>query len=983
MIQRTGDIHNEAELLGMVSSIRDIKTYDTARTVFVQLYLSRFTREEAQKVIDFVRKELPKAKVAGMTIFGNPDVHLNTGKFIRFNTSIFDSSDVSVFEYDCTGTEAAEAAAKVKERIAAIEDARGVLLFASSFTFHISHFMEEVTRGLEDIPFFGALADMNTEDGEAFLPCVFGSRTVSVGVVAVVFSGRTLEFYTESLFNWNPIGKPLKVEAGEPGTIGDTLLTRIDGLPAIQIYKKYLNVDPDSHFTMNICEFPIAVERNGCIMARVPCGFTENGELNLMGDIKDGEEIRFTYGKTDDILLKTRQESERMAAFQPEAIFLFVCANRVLFMRKRAAEEISYYSTIVPGTSYCHGGSELLRFQGKGGVLNSHIVTVGLREQERRKSDSPNRSTGISFDMLNSAKESGMSQEASVAPNDSGKIIPLADRLITFLEATTDDLKKAEQAAKAANEAKSNFLSSMSHEIRTPINAVLGLDEMILRESNENAIKGYARDIQSSGRSLLAIINDILDFSKIEAGKLEIINADYDLRSVISDVTNMTAIRTRQKGLGFIVDVDVNMPHLLHGDETRIKQCVVNILTNAAKYTHEGSVTFKVGYEKKDDSHILLSFSVSDTGIGIKEEDLPKLFKPFERVEEKRNRNIEGTGLGMSIVTGLLSQMGSKLDVKSVYGEGSTFSFAVEQKVRAWERIGTYEEAQEALSKEATSYSESFQAPDARILIIDDIPMNLTVMQGLLKKTRIQMDTALSAEEGLELARRNTYHILFVDHLMPKMDGLEFLAAVRSDQTSLNRDTPAIALTANAVSGAKEMYLAAGFNGYLSKPVDPKKLEHTARGILPKKLVILPGDNGFVRNVKSGWDGVERRVSTGVANKLFVELFDLDIDAAMKNCGSKDVFLQAAKSFYEWIDEKSCQIEQYAADKDWKNYKIQVHALKSSARLIGAMELSEMARLLEELSSREVERDVLDGTPLLLERYRSYKTRLSALSNVK
>ena len=325
---------------------------------------------------------------------------------------------------------------------------------------------------------------------------------------------------------------------------------------------------------------------------------------------------------------------------------------------------------------------------------------------------------------------------------------------------------------------------------------------------------------------------------------MEIINADYDLRQTITDLTNMLETRAKNKGLDFIVNVDVNMPHLLYGDETRIKQCALNILTNAVKYTREGSVTLTISGEKCDERHINLKISVRDTGIGIKEEDLPKLFKPFERIEEKRNRSIEGTGLGMSIVNGLLSQMGTRLEVKSTYGKGSDFSFTMKQEVRSWEKIGTREEARAALQKEAHGYTESFQAPDAHILVVDDTPINLTVFCGLLKQTMIQIDTATSAEEGLKKASEREYNIIFIDHLMPKMDGLEMLKLLRTTEGK-NKSTICVALTANAFSNAREFYMTAGFENYISKPIDPSKLEEMICFYLPEDLLLQKGDEGY------------------------------------------------------------------------------------------------------------------------------------------
>lgn len=547
-----------------------------------------------------------------------------------------------------------------------------------------------------------------------------------------------------------------------------------------------------------------------------------------------------------------------------------------------------------------------------------------------------------------------------------------------------DELKEQKQIADKANHAKGDFLSNMSHEIRTPINAVLGLDEMILREADDEAILGYAHDIQSSGKSLLSLINDILDFSKIEAGKMEIVSAEYELAVMVGDLVNMTASRAEAKNLLFSVQVDPDTPHLLFGDDTRIKQCVLNLLTNAVKYTPSGSVWLSVRGEKKDETHVLLTVSVRDTGIGIKEEDLKKLFSPFERIEEKRNRSIEGTGLGMSIVKNLLAAMGTQLDVRSEYGKGSEFSFSVVQEVRSWERIGDWEKSK-ALATSASGYREPFQAPEARILVVDDTPMNITVFKGLLKQTRIQIDTASDGEAGLAASRSQPYNVIFIDHLMPRMDGLQMLAALRTDDTNVNKDTPCVALTANAIGGAKDMYLAAGFSDYLSKPINSRLLEALLAGFIPKDLQLHKGDAGFVEREirrKAPESGSPAAPVSG-AGDILQELFRLNGEHAARNCGGEEIFRDAVRNFYDAIEEKADLIRTLSESGDWKNYTVQVHALKSSARLIGASALSEMARYLEECGNKmqqgdeSARGDIEALTPGLLADYLSYRERLA------
>jgi len=416
----------------------------------------------------------------------------------------------------------------------------------------------------------------------------------------------------------------------------------------------------------------------------------------------------------------------------------------------------------------------------------------------------------------------------------------IARTSIELLVSKNDALIAAIADAQAANTSKSVFLSNMSHEIRTPINAILGMDEMILRESQEVSTKEYALDIQTSGKTLLGLVNDILDVSKIEAGKLELIVVEYDLSTMIGDLSNLIATRAADKGLSFMIEANPDIPRTLVGDEVRVKQIILNLLTNAVKYTETGSVKLKFDYRKEDDRRLSLLVSVSDTGQGIKPEDIEKLFTPFERINEANNRNIEGTGLGMNITKSLLAMMDSELSIDSEWQKGSTFSFEVIQEVKNWNnKIG---EINSSSSRSRLGllpkYKVRFTAPDAKILIVDDVKMNLKVIQSLIKKTQIQVDTATSGEECLELTKQNKYDILFIDHMMPHMDGMETFEKIVADDSNINKNSPAVALTANAISGSREFYINSGFTEYLSKPVDPIKLEKLLEDMLPKELII-------------------------------------------------------------------------------------------------------------------------------------------------
>lgn len=397
-------------------------------------------------------------------------------------------------------------------------------------------------------------------------------------------------------------------------------------------------------------------------------------------------------------------------------------------------------------------------------------------------------------------------------------------------------IEERAQEAEAASKAKSAFLANMSHEIRTPINAVLGLDTMIIRETKESEIQSYAIDIENAGQILLALINDILDLSKIESGKMEIIPYEYELSSLVHDVINMITMKAQTKDLEVKLEMNHQLPSVLYGDDVRIRQVLVNLMNNAVKYTEKGSVTLKIdGAVENED--IVLSFAIEDTGIGIKEEDMHKLFADFERIEEKRNRNIEGTGLGMSITIQLLSLMGSKLNVSSVYGKGSVFSFEIRQEIRNKEAVGNLDK-RIASRNVAKKYQCSFTAPEARVLVVDDNKINLKVFVGLLKYTKVKIDIAQGGKEALTKIKNTPYDIVFLDHMMPDIDGIEVMKQIKEWTDDFpNQGTPVIALTANAISGAREEYLSVGFSDYLSKPINPDKLETMIRELLPENLI--------------------------------------------------------------------------------------------------------------------------------------------------
>lgn len=545
------------------------------------------------------------------------------------------------------------------------------------------------------------------------------------------------------------------------------------------------------------------------------------------------------------------------------------------------------------------------------------------------------------------------------------------------------NLEQERTFAISANQSKGKFLANMSHEIRTPINAVLGMDAMILRETKDEQIKSYAMDIQNAGNTLLSLINDILDFSKIESGKMEIIPVEYDFSSLIHDISNMIIAKAQNKNLKFHIRIDSQLPYKLYGDEVRIRQVLVNLLTNAVKYTNEGSITLSVSGTRQDES-IVLEFSVSDTGIGIKEEDIPKLFEEFERIEEKRNRNIEGTGLGMNITTQLLQMMNSKLEVESTYGAGSTFSFKLEQTIIDHAPIGNLEERMKQLSS-SYHYDAVFTAPDSHILVVDDNDMNRKVFINLLKETKLKIDEASGGQACLDLVFQKHYDLIFLDHMMPELDGVETLHLMKQNPDYPCKDTPVIVLTANAISGAKEQYIKEGFDDFLSKPVVPEKLEKKICEWLPKEQIHyeqihheqLPAPSGCPEPTNTS------NASTSDIHPDIEELPVIDgLDWAYGKMHLQDLLLDTVKEFYRTIDSEANLLEQYyqsiPSDATALNaYRIKVHAMKSSAALIGLIPLSGLAKVLEFAARDGIIATIENLHSIFISEWRSYKEKLS------
>ena len=557
--------------------------------------------------------------------------------------------------------------------------------------------------------------------------------------------------------------------------------------------------------------------------------------------------------------------------------------------------------------------------------------------------------------------------------------------------------EKALEEARRASEAKTDFLANTSHEIRTPINAVLGMNEMILRESVKaekmtdgkpsdyqeafKKIKHYSGNVDSAGNNLLAIINDILDFTKIEEGKMKIVEVEYQLSSVINDVSNMIYFKAKEKNLTFVTDVDERIPDRLFGDVVRIRQVITNILNNAVKYTEKGSVSLKITGRKLNITAsgkqvMELIVSVSDTGIGISEENLSKLFGKFERVDLEKNSTKEGTGLGLAITKMLVQMMHGDIKVESTYGSGSTFTINIPQLVLSEEPIGNFTEKFEKELGGRKEYHESFRAPNARILIVDDTKMNLVVATEFLKDTKVNIDTAGGGKEAVELALSNKYDVILMDQRMPEMDGEETLKVIKSHEEGPNIKTPVICLTADAVVGARERYLSKGFDDYLTKPIDSTNLEKTLKKYIPAEKIEI------VEKEEKTPEASVISAPEISASSEFAALSEcgIDTDKGIANCaGDKDFYISILKEYSKDAQEKKAKLKGFLEEGNLKDYAILIHSLKSTSATIGAMAPSKLAQALEAAANDDNKDFVLENQDAFI---KEYDTVLQAIGKV-
>ena len=805
MIQQTYIFNSIDDLEEAAAGIRSNPTYLECPDRVLLAWAQIWNRDDFGRFRDCLHRIFPDCTTIGSNHYSSDDIlsgnidGSSTDHSITLSFLFFKKSAASLLAIEPGMQQEEREGREMCAFLDGIRDVRGVYFVPPDYFCSSEAVMAAGLRGHKDIPVFGIKTSLLPEyenfgyekDGELILHRLF----------ILAFHGDSLNIRVHYNLGWTPVGRIMKVTAEENPFFVDA----IDDRPATEVYNNYLGLKNDQIIPENLSEFPLIVLRDDMKISRIGISGPKEGQLIFGAPVYPDEKICLGYGNPDDLLSEVSEDSRAICDFGPQAALLFVCSNRVMLLKDREKEEIACYRKHSDTLAAIYGYAEIYYNGGKGAELNSALVSVTFREDE----------DGAVPVIRTQSSEADVSAKNEI-------IVPFSDRLSRFFREISKDLLTAAGEAESANRAKSAFYSAISHDIRTLLNAILGMNGMILKESREETIREYARNAEISGRMLLDLINDILDTEKLEAGKMEIVPVDYSIDRVINELTDMAKAPVTDKGLELIVKKEGELPAVLYGDSKRIKQCALNLISNAVKYTEAGYVTLTVGSRPVDETHVMLSISVKDTGIGIRPEDIEKLSIPFERVDTARNHNIEGSGLGLNIVRNLLELMGSSLEIKSAYGEGSEFSFSLVQEVK---EAG----ADPALAGKTgeTGPEGSFTAPDASILVVDDSPTNIKIMQFLLKETLIGIDAATNGADAIEMLRRKKYDIVFIDHLMPGMDGLETFAAIKADRESLNNGSVFIMLTANDGAGMRDMYMKEGFHDFITKPLQRDSLIET------------------------------------------------------------------------------------------------------------------------------------------------------------
>ena len=666
-----------------------------ANAIFIQLSFHNMGIEIAEKIREKIREFLPRAVVAGMTeMLFNPE---GTTSYVRINCAFFQKAKVRMLEYNGVPEDFGRLGLEMGQKVAAMHDVRAAMILGVMAP-KLSKFIDNFVVGNENLVVFGGIAGMyedaiedaalnstlfsldpGNKDANQF---VYGSLPMSRGIVVVLFSGESLSVRGDYTLGWKPLGKEMVITE----TVGQSGISKLDDMPAVDIYRHYLKVKPDEHFLQNIVEFPLVIDREGCLIARVPPGFDEEGRIFFTGDVRVGERVRLSYAVQEDFLHETELASEKMSQFAPEALYLNVCGTRGMFLQDKAQLETIYYHRSASQLNACSGTGEIYHYQGQGGILNCALVAVGFRE--------------------GNSKSALTVYEASEEAEDNAPVL-LSARMAAFLEAVTRELEESNRELRhmameteKASIDKYKFLSNASRDIAEPLQKVMEMERRVLKESNEPHIKAYAAEGRKAGEIVHSIIQRLFDFLEMEAGNFKLNEGEYRLDHLLDSLREELAEMAEEKGISLKLELEGKVPSVLYGDELRIRQILLNLLSNGLKYTLQGSVTLQLKAEKTGAAETALTARVMDTGVGMTDEQQAELQNILELNVDKKVSTLADTGIGISVSQRLLKMMGSGLKISSKLGEGSEVSFVLKQRVLSWIPLRQGETALTERSKE-------------------------------------------------------------------------------------------------------------------------------------------------------------------------------------------------------------------------------------------------------------------------------------------
>jgi len=650
-----------------------------ANAIFIQLSFHNMGMEIAEKVREKIREFLPRAVVAGMTeMLFNPE---GTTSYVRINCAFFQKAKVRLLEYAGVPEDFGKLGLEMGQKVAAMNDVRAAMILGVMAP-KLSRFIDNFVVGNENVVVFGGIAGMyedaiedvalnstlfsldpGNKDANQF---IYGSAPLRRGIVVVLFSGESLSVRGDYTLGWNPLGKEMTITE----TVGQSGISKLDDMPAVDIYRHYLKVKPDEHFLQNIVEFPLVIDRDGCLIARVPPGFDEEGRIFFTGDVRVGERVRLSYAVRDDFLHETELASEKMSQFAPEALYLNVCGTREMFLQDKAQLENIYYQRSASQLNACSGTGEIYYYQGHGGILNCALVAVGFREGHSKPA----------LTIYDTPTEDG----------DNAPVL-LSARMAAFLEAVTQELEESNRELRhlameteKASIDKYKFLSGASRDIAEPLQKVMEMERRVLKESNEPHIKAYAAEGRKAGEIVHSIIQRLFDFLEMEAGNFKLNEGEYRLDHLLDSLREELTDDAMEKGITLKLEMEGKVPSVLYGDELRLRQILLNLLGNGLKYTLQGTVTLQLKAEKTGAAEAAVTFCVKDTGIGMTEEQQAELQNILAMNVDKKASTLDDTGIGISVSQRLLKLMGSQLEISSKLGVGSEVSFVLRQRVLSW-----------------------------------------------------------------------------------------------------------------------------------------------------------------------------------------------------------------------------------------------------------------------------------------------------------